>query len=114
RETLHAPQEAFVLPALREDLRDVRPLERLALRPGAHHLGHVLPALVLLERLDLAVQAEEVVGEVGIDAEALDRHAEGIAARLQRLDQPLAGDAALAEPERRLAHALTDARRRTE
>ena len=71
-QSLHAAQQALVLPALREDLADVGALERLPLRSGAHDLRNVLPALVLLERLDLAVQAEEVVGQVGVDAEPLE------------------------------------------
>src|SRR5262249_61976007 len=107
RQPLHPTQQALVLPALREDLADVRPLERRALRVRSHHLRDVLPALVLLERLDLLMELEEVLREVGVDAEALEGRGEGMtSARRDRLDQAFAGGGALPEPERRLAHAL--------
>ena len=67
-QALHAFQQPLVFAPLGEDLGDVGAFEDAALRAGGEHLGHVLPALVLLERLDLAVQAEEVVGEIRFDA----------------------------------------------
>src|ERR1041384_453796 len=76
RELLHPPQQGLVLAPLGQDLADVGAFEDAALEPGGEHRGHVLPALVLLERLDLAMQPEEIITEVGVHAEPLERGVE--------------------------------------
>src|SRR5262249_25897339 len=59
---LHAPQQALVFAAFRENFGDVGALEAAALWRGDEQVGNVLPPFILLERFDLAVQAEEVIG----------------------------------------------------
>src|SRR6185436_15997058 len=96
RELLHASQQSLVLPALGKDLLDVGTLEATALSRVLEDRRHVLPALVLLERLDLRVELEEVVREVGIDAETLEGNRERRTARGHGgIDESLAGNAAL-------------------
>src|SRR5512143_395680 len=113
RQALHALQKTLILAPLGEDLGDVGTLEELALRARGQHLGNVLPPLLLLERLDLAVQAKEVLREVRLHAEAL----EGGAERMLRGDRPqqaFAGSAALPQPQRPLPHFLLHFRGWTE
>src|SRR6185436_16428436 len=68
-----------------------------------------------LERLDLGVELEEVFGEVGIDAETLERDRERRTTRGHGgIDESLAGNAALTEPEGACAHLLLHLGRRAE
>src|SRR5579885_3511400 len=96
REPLHAHEQPLVLAPLGADLGHVRPLEPPALDCRRHHRRHVGPALALLERLDLAMEAEDVRAEVGIDAEAREGDSERIAPR-RRLEESLACHQAMAE-----------------
>src|SRR5262249_49785208 len=113
RRVLHACHQALVLATFRENLGDVGALEAASLWRGDEQFGNVLPPFILLEGLDLAMQAEEVIGQVRIDAEAFESSAEWMLGG-GLLQQTFTGGAALAEAKGAFPHLLFDLGRRTE